>query len=227
MSKLENPPQLPTCPAPWNLTGSGYVVALRMPQQVLDCECFVPDSLRPSRRGKIAYLMFVDYTSSDVGPYHELLFIPGSFDFSGKRYLSISKIYVSSEASVVNGQRNWGIPKAVCEFDVQYGADGGIDRVRALLDGQVFADLSFKAFGPRLPIHTAITPAGLHTLGQHWQGQEYIYTPSARGHTRFARLLSASVDARHFPDIARGKPLAAFRITDFRMRFPLSHITPL
>jgi hypothetical protein len=37
--------------------------------------------------------------------------------------LSISKIYVSTQDSIDNGQKNWGIPKEMAHFEVQYGAD--------------------------------------------------------------------------------------------------------
>ncbi len=218
--------QLPVLPAPWQLTGTGYVMAVRLPERQLDQDCFLDESLRASRLGKIAYVMFVDYQTADCGPYRELLFIPGSCLFSGKRCLTISKIYVSSLSSVVNGARNWGIPKEHCEFDVRYGADG-IDRVRAIKHGKVFADLHFTNSGMRLPVHTSLAPARFRTLGQQRNGLTFIYTPRASGHLRRAALLSAEVDPAHFPDFTRGKHLLTCRISDFCMQFPPAAIQPL
>jgi hypothetical protein len=52
-----------------------------------------------------------------------LLYIGGTLKFGQKRHYSISKIYVSTQDSIDNGQKNWGIPKEMAHFEVQYGAD--------------------------------------------------------------------------------------------------------
>jgi acetoacetate decarboxylase len=60
--------------------------------------------------------MLVDYEQSPVGPYQELLFIPGRFQFGRRRYYMVTQIYVSTQVSVENGQENWGIPKQLAQF---------------------------------------------------------------------------------------------------------------
>lgn len=62
--------------------------------------------------------------TSGVGPYRELLFIPGAFHINGRYTFSIPKIYVSTETSVNSGIKNWGIPKEVADFTVEDQADG-------------------------------------------------------------------------------------------------------
>lgn len=54
-------------------------------------------------------VMILRYTDSEVGPYDELMLIPGSAvnPHTGKKELRISAIYVSTDASVWNGRRNW------------------------------------------------------------------------------------------------------------------------
>ena len=104
-------------PAPWDLAGRGYIFAVWMPQDVLDHGSFIPPQTPRAGRGRVAFAMFVDYSSSDVGPYHELLYIPGKLRFGEDRRdarLSISRIFVSSQASVVNGRLN----------DLGFGARG-------------------------------------------------------------------------------------------------------
>lgn len=226
MSQPESPPVVPMAPAPWQLQGQGYILALRLPADLLDNGSFLDPSAAVQRRGRMAYVMFVDYATSDVGPYHELLFIPGSLPFSDGRHPSISKIYVSSQASVVNGQANWGIPKKLCEFDVRYGADG-IDCVRLSLDGQVFAELDFSHHLFRLPFNGRLLPARLRTLGQYWQGREFIYAPAASGHIKPARLRRVRIDPAHFPDLAQGRVLACVKVTDFAMQFPVAKVQPV
>jgi len=80
-------------PAPWPLRADGYALVLR----------------QPSGRG-VRCAMFVDYAASPVGPYRELLMIDRTIAIAGRRFPTISSIYVSTQESVDNGRRNWGIP---------------------------------------------------------------------------------------------------------------------
>lgn len=50
-----------------------------------------------------------------AGPYDELLYVPGYFNFKSEAgkdnfALSVTRIYVSAPASVKNGRANWGVP---------------------------------------------------------------------------------------------------------------------
>ncbi len=220
-------PVVANAPAPWQLQGRGYIAMLRFPEGSDAQDAFLPPSLAGRRaRSRFGWMMFVDYQTSDVGPYHELLFIPGSFPFAdGQRHLSISRIFVSTLDSVVNGQRNWGIPKDVAQFDVRY-REGGLDRVRVSRDGKVFADLAFSSLPIWLPFSTALVPRSLRTLGQHHDGQTFIYTPSAGGWIKPARLRHARFDAQVFPDLAQARPVLAVQVPRFHMTFPVSHVIP-
>lgn len=222
MTQIEALPEVSSAPAPWALKGQGYIFAVLMPEAVLERESFIPESLAGSRRGRLAYAMFVDYAESDAGPYHELLYIPGSFQFSDARRLSISKIYVSSWSSVVNGRRNWGIPKERCDFFVNYGADN-VDRLRLIAeDGTVFASLELEHRFLRLPLPGHWAPGRLRTLSQHFEGTEFTFTPEARGHIKWAKVRHWEFDSRYFPDLARGQVIAALKVTDFNMVFPVA-----
>lgn len=218
------PAGVPPVPAPWTLTGQGYVFVVRLPHEVLQQGSFLPAGCPRLGRSRLAFAMFVDYASSDVGPYRELLYIPGRLGIGGRRDLSISRIFVSTWASVVNGRSNWGIPKDRADFDFTAGPDG-VDRVTvAAPDGTIFAELELQARGPRLPVPAHWVPRPLRTLSQWYDGRVYIYAPSARGHVRLARVLRWRFDARYFPDLARGEPVLALNVTDFRMVFPVARI---
>ena len=227
MDNLAAPnPSIALAPAPWDLVGQGYIFALRMPQDALDHGSFVSPQTPRAGRGRLAFAMFVDYEKSDVGPYHELLYIPGKLRF-GKddARLSITRIFVSSESSVVNGRLNWGIPKDRCDFDVSRDARGGDQVALRTDDGHVFAELDLEPFGPRLPAPMGWTPRAWRTLSQVRDGQRFTYVPEASGHFRFARVRNWRFDAAMFPDLASGRVLAAAKITDFRMRFPVAAVS--
>jgi hypothetical protein len=222
-------PDVPRCPAPWNLRGSAWIVALKLPPGSPARDAFLPSGLAGQGRGLASYLMFVDYAESECGPYRELLFIPGAFPFGdGRRHLTISRILVSTWDSVVNGRDNWGIPKDRADFEVEQGLDGGReDRVRVVSEGRELCELRFATlrYAPSLPVNGGLLPARLRTLAQCFRGRTYLYAPAAGGRARLGRLLSWRFDAALFPDLATAPVLAAFNIESFRMTFPVAVVT--
>ena len=98
-------------PAPWTLTGNGYIFLYRLPKKLIQENGFLADYQNVFYKGLVSSIMLVDYHTTPVGPYRELLFIPGLFKMVDKYTFSISKIYVSDQNSVWNGIENWGIPK--------------------------------------------------------------------------------------------------------------------
>lgn len=218
-------PTVPLAPAPWALTGSGYILMVKLPAAVLDDPNHIPPELRGKRRGRYASVMLVDYEDSAVGPYRELLYIPGKFPFKGGRHQSITRIYVSSMESVVNGRRNWGIPKDLASFDYRYGVDG-IDRFDVSLDGRRFASFVFKPGNLKLPFSTALVPKALLQLAQVHGGRQFVYAPSAKGRVQFAKVLDWSFDSALFPDLAQGKVVVCVKVPRFAMGFPVSAVQP-
>jgi hypothetical protein len=221
-------PAVPMCPAPWDLRGSGWIVALKLPARHPAHDAFLPPELLGRGRGLASYLMYVDYAESGCGPYRELLFIPGAFPFpDGRRHLTISRILVSTWDSVVNGRANWGIPKDRADFEVaRGGADGREERVRVTSDGREVCELRFATlrFAPPVPVHGAPVPTSLRTLAQRLRGQTYYYAPQVRGRIRPGRLLSWQFDAELFPDLAGAAVVAALRVESFRMTFPVARV---
>jgi hypothetical protein len=217
-------PEVPLKPAPWELHGSGYVLIVRIPETVSDDDLFVPPSLRNKRHGRTVYLLLLDYQRSDCGPYRELMIAPASFDFAEGRFPSITRIYVSTYDSVVNGRRNWGIPKDHADFEVQH--EDKADRVTLSRGGHVFARLHLRSSGLALPVNSALLPATMRTIKQHWQGQVHAMTLKAKGSLRMAKLVEWSFDPKFFPDLAGGDVVAAAYLPSFEMTFPLPEVRP-
>ena len=219
-------PTVPLAPAPWSLTGTGYILLMKLPVRVLDDPRHTPPELRGRRRGGLSLAMLVDYESSPVGPYRELLYIPGTFAFGDRVRQSITRIYVSSLESVVNGRINWGIPKDVCDFDFRYRQPDGTDRLEASLGGTPFARFAFRPGWLRLPFASWLLPKALLTLAQVHGGRQFTYVPSASGSVRLAKLVEATFDAERFPDLAQGRVLACVQVPRFTMGFPVSSVQP-
>jgi len=213
-----NPPELIHSPAPWSLVGKGYVILVKLDPAFVAEHVTVPDGLKGRFSGGIGTVMFVDYLSSDVGPYRELLFVPGMFSLGLNKYFSITRIYVSTMDSVVNGRNNWGIPKELAEFEVT--RDGHDEIVRVGMQGRLITELVFHTFPGWLPVTTALVPPRLRTLAHHHEGKTYLTTPFARGVVSPARLIHAMVEGSAFPDFTRGRFLGTLSVPKFLMAFP-------
>jgi Acetoacetate decarboxylase (ADC) len=207
---------------PWHLRGTGAVLIYRFPPSFLEHEAFLAPSLRGHLAGRLGAVILVDYLSSDVGPYRELVFLTGPIHGKGRRCLTVPKIYVSTESSALAGRANWGLPKELAGFDLE--RQGKVERFRITVAGKLAVDLRLEDRGLALPVGTALVPRSWRTLLQPWGGRTYLTTLKGRGRLRPARLLEAAVDPELFPDLTRGHLLAAVKVVDFRMRFPAAEV---
>lgn len=205
-------------PAPWTLFGDGYMLFYRFSRDFVVNRGFVPPDLSGCFDGFFGAVMLVDYHESPVGPYHELLFIPGKFRTPHGRRYSITRIVVDSEASTQNGRANWGIPKFTHQFQVE--KDGSSEHIKVLdAQGQPGFEIILRAGGFRFPISTALFPLHLY---QVLEGKTLLTTPKGSGSAQFARVLDLQVNPAFFPDVSLAKPLLALKVSGFRMQFPVA-----
>lgn len=215
--------QVTHVPAPWQLHGDGYILLYRFPRSFVLENGFLPPALANSYVGGPGAVMLVNYQHSDAGPYRELLFTPGQFQVNGRRFYSITKIYVSSWESVINGRRNWGIPKEFADFEVTQ-PEPDTERLQISLTGQVFADFTFKTGTWGLPVNTSIVPPALRTILEPWDGKTYLTAPNGRGRIQAASLQQAHCDQSFFPAVGQFHPLMCVRASGFDLQFPLAEI---
>lgn len=204
---------------PWKLTGNGYIFLYRFSKTFLQDPSVLPKALRSHWVGGPGAVMLVSYTSSNVGPYGELLLVPGKFSTPRGKFYCITKIYVSSQASVTHGQANWGIPKQLADFEFET-LSRGRRAVRVSRDGACFAAWELKSRGLSMPVTTAVVPASMGTLAQPWAGQTFLTTPSGRGWMRRAKVETATLDGEMFPDVSTQSLLGTVEVRDFRLGFP-------
>jgi len=200
-------------PPPWRLSGNGAILLYRFPRPWAMAHGHIPPELRPAFVGGLGGVVLADYAASGVGPYREALFIPGQFWLGGARRFAITRIYVSTAASVASGRANWAIPKQLAAID----RDGDSFAVR--VGARQAFSASLRPFGPQLPVDTAWSPIPL-VLGQPAGGLRYETRPAARGALRLARVAGLRADPALFPDVASLRPLLAVRITGFQLVFP-------
>ncbi len=214
-----------TFPAPWRLQGRAAMFVYRFPRAFVERHGLLQPDTGARFAGGFGALMLVDYTQSDCGPYRELLYIPGSFEVDGVARPSISKIYVSTEVSVVNGQRNWGIPKAVAQFDVAGDAEGEETWAVRRNGEDIFRATVARAGVVRFPVSSALVP---NVLVQWWQQATYLTRLEASGWGRRARLRSVWGNGVDFPDLSTQRVFAGLgvQLTSFQMTFHPATVTP-
>jgi Acetoacetate decarboxylase (ADC) len=217
-----NTESLIVAPAPWTLTGNGIILLYRFPRKWIEENGFLADYQQDAFKGIVGSVMLVDYHSSPVGSYRELLFIPGYFKLGGKNTFSISKIYVSSQESVWNGINNWGIPKELANFTVEQ-PDKRTKLFSASLNDQSFFEATVKSGRFSFPFSSALFPLNITQR----LGQDLLLTkPSAKGKAYFADIQDIKINASLFPDLSSLKPLAALVVEDFEMKFPVPEKLP-
>ena len=209
--------------APWSLTGKGFMFLYNFPKDWANKANFMPVEQVGDFQGGLGTLMLVDYEHSNVGPYQELLLIPGKFSWQKFKSYAIARIWVSSNASVVNGRNNWGIPKNIAQFSIATPFPRHETWSVADAEGQTFfqAHLSFGRIP--IPIHTALLPFPLLQL---WQGKHFLTKFSGFGMGRLAKLESLAIHQHIFPDISAKRPLIGLRVDPFHIRFPVPKMIP-
>ncbi len=200
-------------PAPWTLRGEGIILLFRFKKSWVDQAANLPKYLQQKFRGGFGYLMLVDYQESPVGPYKELLFIPGKF--GEEKLQSITTIFVDSEASTLNGRANWAIPKQTADF--RWQKEKGLDRVDVTLNGKPVFQASIRSGGISFPMSTGLLPIRLR---QELEDQVLFTQPEGKGWGKLAHMQDLEVDPLLFPDIRGIKPLLALKVSPFTLTFP-------
>lgn len=203
-------------PPPWKLTGNGYIFTFWFKKAWVKKFGHLLGFQQETFLGGLGTVMLVDYHSSDVGPYRELLIVPGKFNLNGKKQFSISKIYVSSYESVWNGVNNWGIPKELADFEINE-ISPNTEQIKVSLRGEVFLEAKFTKRNFYFPISTRFFPL---KLAQQRKNKLLITNSSAKGKATFLKYYELQINQAHFPDVSDLNPLTVLAVKDFEMVFP-------
>ena len=106
-------------PAPWTLKGTVYSVTFIPTSTDLPTKAFAPlerqyaSAVEGEYVGILGQIQIIRYTESPVGPYDELLIVPGFFkynyispsgDVEERKNVRVSRIYVSQKYTCWNGR---------------------------------------------------------------------------------------------------------------------------
>lgn len=209
---------------PWSLSGNAVILMYRFPSGFCQQYGFMEEYQQKNYKGRLGLVMLVDYKTSNIGPYKELLFTPGLFKLGDRTTFSISKIYVSSYTSVLNGIANWGIPKELADFTFSY-KDDGLANIQVHTGGNTFFNARIKSWGPHFPLSSKILP--WCRITQQVQHQLFLTTPIISGKARLASIKDVQVNADFFAPIDQLRPLLVLSVNNFLMTFPPAIKVPL
>ena len=198
-------------PAPWHVTGRGFILVYRFTQNFIRESCFLSEKFKTLKWSGLGYVMIVDYKDSPVGPYHELLIMPGKARFNQTRRNTISKIYVDSKESMLNGRNNWGIPKELTEFI--WTENNGCHFIEIGSNPKWFK-ITVETGSIPFPIDTRLLSIHLH---QELEKIIFKVSPICNGQGHFAWLKQIKVDPHYFPEISLQKPLLALYANPFKL----------
>lgn len=202
-------------PPPWELSGEGIVMIFRFKENWVENSGLLPKHLKGRFKGGLGYVMLVKYDKSPVGPYHELLIIPGKFRKT--KMQAITKIYVDSDASTQNGRANWGIPKET--LPISWKKKNGMDIVTVRSGEKVIFSTEITSGGIPFPVTTALLPIN---ICQSWKKLKYYTKPHGSGWGKLAKVKTLDLDPDFFPDIRKVKPFLVVKINPFHIKFPES-----
>ena len=119
---------LPLAPPPWTCKATVYILShyhsasTTLPLDIAfdPLELHAPSFSSEKETGKyvggLGFTQIIRYSETPVGTYDELLISPGFFSHVGsdgkkREDARITGIWVSQETTLMNGRKNWNIPK--------------------------------------------------------------------------------------------------------------------
>lgn len=208
--------------APWQLSGQAIILIYRFPEAFVQDEGAIPPFLEGKFAGGWGTVMLVNYETSPVDAYQELLFVPGLFDVGRRWAYSITQIYVSSMASVVSGQENWGIPKQLADFNFEESAPGR-RHISVSQNGAQFFEATVRSSDFRIPVTTRLLPFRPAIIQQR-NNDVLLTQPRGSGWIGSAKLESLTVDERYFPNIEPFMPIVTINVANFTLTFPIPEV---
>ncbi|KAJ3306229.1 hypothetical protein HDV03_000149 [Kappamyces sp. JEL0829] len=113
--------------APWQLTGQffGVLAGWTSESGAGACDSSTPEHNMAMRRTGNQFLgLMVSYATSPVGPYDELVVSQPFQDVQGhgKPAMRVTRIYVSTLETLINGRDNWDVPKELANFTTVFAS---------------------------------------------------------------------------------------------------------
>jgi hypothetical protein len=209
---IENDSDIKIAPAPWSLTGRGFMHFFWGKRRI--------DPYSGVEVSGIGGIIIAQYDQSPVGPYNELLYIPGRQKLADRSGFFISKIYVDSMASVKSGRANWGIPKEFAEIAIENLQENQIG-ISASQESNILFKAVMNLKGFSFPINTSLIPI---PLVQQLDNQHFYTKFKGSGSAKWSSIAIEKCEASFFEDISKHTALGGLAVNPFNLTFPVTTI---
>lgn len=207
-------------PTSWKLTGEGYMMFFKFPKEYLLENGYLTKADEDSFIGGASCIIIANYQTSPVGPYCELLFLPGKVKYQGKKMYTVSKAYVSSEASCECGINHWGIPKEMASFNI-IKKDNDLEYIKVTHNHELILDIAIKASGVAFPLNSLFLP---NQIRQEHDEHTYLTKIKGKGWGKMAQNLKVDVNPKLFPHFAFYKHLSIIHVSNFNLKLPVAKV---
>lgn len=225
MSNPIPPQDIHHAPSPWlDLPVQTFILPFWSSSTLLDdayapleaSSSFANPNSSGAFKGGLGMIQIVRYRDTPVGPYDELILVPGFFEAPERRKTMVrcTRIYVSQKQTCWNGRFNWNIPKHLAQFTFRTGPKTGALNVEVYAPGVVAdtakvgpffrASLTPTRWLPSFPFSTGISKyVGMNLdlgqpplpAGRSTQGNELINVDGPRQRRGSEQLLAENEDA--------------------------------
>lgn len=216
------------------IAGRGAIVLYRFDAEKVEKNCFVPKPYAGLALGGLGAVLALDYFESPIGPFRELVLIPGKFkleacaegraDESGSGECRIAtKVYVSDNNPKLLLVNTRGISQELAKIytspqSAEAWALNVADSDSESAIQQDFCSLEVEPIGPVFPLSSSIVP--LNFLADHVSNR-FRATVSSKAIARLASLSHAQSDPIRFLDFDSYSPLACIYLDSFTAELPL------
>lgn len=196
--------------------GDGYILFYKFDEEFVRKETFLPDVLKNNYCGGLGAVIYMNYLKSEIGPYEELLFIPGKFYYRGQKHHFISKAYASKKEAAKFGYGNLSMEEEAAFTREEL--EKNKENITTYINGEDIASFELKSGKIKFKVGTSnFFSFSLMRL----DGEEPVKLKYSGNVTaKFTKLESIKIRPAFFPDVASFKPLVIFKMKNFTLRFP-------
>lgn len=207
---------------PWRCRGEAFIlnywfspVALKQLQHF---------GIQAQRVGHLLHVLLIRYQQSPVGPYDALVIIDHP-QIAKQRCSSIPLIFVSTPASITDGQHFWGLPKQQAQFIWHEQAEQlscSIEYQQQQLHLKLEKHKNSTCYDFN---HQQLTQTIL-SIHQNWQNQHYKFQPNFRAKLCKLKKVSWQQSTNSFiPNFQDARYIQSFYLPEFQLTLPQAVIT--
>ena len=201
---------------PWHCTAEAYILNYWASSQLLNqAKAF---NLQPSRQGHMLHVVLLRYQHTPIGAYDALFIVDHPIQ-QKQTHPSITQIFVSSQASLLHGQKFWGLPKQLAQFNWTKTNTGMYCQIQ-VDDKSMMIQLNHAKNSASFYINSHQLPSHILHMQQSWQGQSYTFTPQFRGQMCKLKSVQWHDDLGLFPNFNQARYIDSFYLPQVQLILP-------